>query len=76
MLTEFSDIVMLFANLIQLQDEVIVSDAERLRMTQSNINGTVFLLSTWHIIFSGYCFDMQVFFSASKAFSSCGSSKD
>jgi nuclear pore complex protein Nup54 len=37
MLTEFYNIRMLLANLMQLQDEVIVSDAERLRMTQSNI---------------------------------------
>ncbi|KAG6757254.1 hypothetical protein POTOM_037561 [Populus tomentosa] len=29
--------LMLLANLMQLQDEVIVSDAERLRMTQSNV---------------------------------------
>jgi nuclear pore complex protein Nup54 len=70
-LTEFSDIVMLFANLMQLQDEVIVSDAERLRMTQSNIKmvlsscfplGTSYFLDT--VLTFKYSFQLQRHFQA------------
>jgi len=70
-LTEFSDIVMLFANLMQLQDEVIVSDAERLRMTQSNIKmvlSSCFPLDTSYfldtVLTCKYSFQLQRHFQA------------
>ena len=71
MLAEFSDIVMHFANLMQLQDEVIVSDAERLRMTQSNIKmvlsacfplDTSYFLDT--VLTCKYSFQLQRHFQA------------